>query len=87
MVNIEKAKELGKQEWEPFKLFDTSLSDFITEKRFGTDIFCPRCNSLKVRKNGFNKTMQRFFCADCNKSFSASTNTITHSSKKTFGKN
>ena len=66
------------------KLFDASFSDFITEKRFGTGVFCPRCNSKKVRKNGFNKTMQRFFCADCNKSFSASTNTITHSSKKTL---
>ena len=66
------------------KLFDASFSDFITEKRFGTGVFCPRCNSKKVRKNGFNKTMQRFFCADCKKSFSASTNTITHSSKKTL---
>ena len=66
------------------KLFDASFSDFITENRFSTGVFCPRCNSKKVRKNGFNKTMQRFFCADCNKSFSVSTNTITHSSKKTL---
>ena len=48
------------------KLFDTSFSDFIT-----------RCNSSKIRKNGFNKTMQRFFCTDCNKSFSASTCSYT----------
>lgn len=32
------------------KLFDASFSDFITEKRFGTGVFCPRCNSFKVRK-------------------------------------
>ena len=66
------------------KLFDVSFSDFIPEKRFGTGVFCSGCNSLKVRKNGFNKTMQRFFYTDFNKSFSASTNTITHSSKKTL---
>ena len=34
------------------KLFDASFRDFITEKRFGTGIFCPRCNSSKVHKNG-----------------------------------
>lgn len=32
------------------KLFDASFRDFITEKRFGTGIFCPRCNSSKVHK-------------------------------------
>ena len=61
------------------KLFDTSFSDFITEKRFGTGVFSPRSNSSKVRKNGFNKTMQRFFCTDCNKSFYASTCSYTGS--------
>ena len=66
------------------ELFDASFSDFIMEKRFGTGVFCSGCNSLKVRKNGFKKTMQRFFCTDFNKSFSAFTNTITHSSKKTL---
>lgn len=46
---------------------------------------CPNCGSLAFVKNGKTKTMrQKYTCKDCHKSFSDTTNSIVHSSKKSY---
>lgn len=45
---------------------------------------CPHCKSNKIVKNGFRGAIQRFICKDCNKSFTARTNTITEHSQKNY---
>lgn len=46
---------------------------------------CPNCGSLAFVKNGKTKTRrQKYTCKDCHKSFSDTTNSIVHSSKKNY---
>lgn len=67
--------------------FETRTSDTKTSKCI--DIYCPHCNSSKVKKNGHkaNKSgfmSQRFLCKDCGKTFNNRTKTITSSAKISF---
>lgn len=43
---------------------------------------CPRCNSKYYIKYGFFKSIQRYKCKNCNKTFSRTTNTLWSYSKK-----
>lgn len=43
---------------------------------------CPHCGSLKSRKNGVIKGVQRFICNDCKKNFRPSTGSATVNLKK-----
>ena len=43
---------------------------------------CRYCDSTKIRKRGFTSNkIQRYFCNDCNKTFTALTNTIFENHK------
>jgi transposase-like protein len=48
-------------------------------------ISCPRCGSITIIKNGKTKDKrQRYYCNDCNKSFSDNNNSIVYKSKHTY---
>ena len=50
-------------------------------------IYCPKCGSFHVNKNGKTKTgIQKLICSDCKKSFSYSTQSITYHSKYPYQK-
>lgn len=46
---------------------------------------CPHCGSFSFVKNGRTKSQrQKYYCKDCEKSFSDTTNTIAHRSRKSY---
>ena len=55
-----------------------SLTSFVSEGRFTDGVVCPHCGKKHVRRNGHRKDgAQKYVCAECGKSFTARTNTIT----------
>lgn len=59
--------------------FDNELTDHIKDIHV-----CPKCGSSNIKKNGHNKNTkhQMFFCKDCHKQFTATCNSLVHSTKK-----
>ena len=45
-------------------------------------IYCPKCGSFHLVKNGKAKGHQRFICQDCNQHFTEYRNTIFNLTKK-----
>lgn len=62
----------------------------IAEKTYNKQVIvnepcsCPRCKSIKIKKNGHNKNTgkQMYKCKECNKQFAQTVNTLMHSTKK-----
>lgn len=56
--------------------------DRLTESKESCS--CPRCKSVKIKKNGHNKNTkkQMYKCKECSKQFTEGVNSLTHSSKK-----
>ena len=50
-------------------------STAVIEGRFAVAASCPHCASEQVRRHGSVKGLQRYFCAECRKTFSALTGT------------
>lgn len=51
------------------------------------NLLCPDCGSTHILKNGKRKMgTQKLICAKCKKSFSPTTNTVMHYSKKSYAK-
>lgn len=62
-----------------------TLSSFVSEHRFTDGVVCPYCGKKHVRRNGHRKDgTQKYVCAECGKSFTARTNTITAGSTKSL---
>ncbi len=62
-------------------LLPANKNEFLTENR--KDTKCPFCGHSHVVKNGKSKSgMQHYLCRNCNKAFSASTNTILQNTCK-----
>ena len=60
-----------------------TLTSFASENRFTDGVVCPYCSKKHVRLNGHRKDgAQKYVCAECGKSFTAHTNTITAGSSK-----
>ncbi len=60
-----------------------SLTSFVSENKFTDGVVCPHCGKRHVVRNGHRKDgAQKYMCADCGKSFTARTNTITAGSPK-----
>lgn len=51
------------------------------DKTSGT--ICVHCGSSKIKKHGFKSGRQRYYCKDCNKTFTISTNSILYRSRLT----
>lgn len=67
------------------QLANTNYSEQL-EKHI-TDIHvCPICGSSNIKKNGHNKKTkhQMYFCKDCHKQFTATHNSLIHSTKKSI---
>lgn len=47
-------------------------------------IYCPRCHSRLIKKNGKYKNRQLYKCKDCNKKFNELTNTPFHHTRLTY---
>ena len=48
-------------------------------------LYCPRCHSSSFYRNGHTKIgKQKFLCKDCGKSFSTSTHTVLHATKRVY---
>lgn len=72
-------KNLSKEQKEELlKLLNTESMDSSTDKV----IYCPKCGSFHLIKNGKVKGHQRFICADCNQHFTEYRNTIFNLTKK-----
>lgn len=80
MIDIQKLyKNLTKeQKDELMKYIMTEQMEASTEKV----IYCPKCGSFHLVKNGKAKKHQRFICQDCKHHFTEYTNTIFHLTKK-----
>lgn len=59
--------------------FDNELIKYINDIHT-----CPKCGGSNIKKNGHNKKTkhQMFFCKDCHKQFTATHNSLVHSTKK-----
>lgn len=66
------------QKEELIRLLSTETMDSSTDKV----IYCPKCGSFHLVKNGKNKGHQYFICKDCGKTFVEYKNTIFSSTKK-----
>lgn len=79
--------ELNPQEVEILRNF---LNDYITFSSTNSNyvkkenITCPLCQSKNFKKNGKKNNVQRYFCYNCSKSFSSTTNTILYFRKLTY---
>lgn len=72
-------KKLSKEQKEELlKLLNTEAMDSSTDKV----IYCPKCGSFHLVKNGKVKGHQRFICQDCNQHFTEYRNTIFNLTKK-----
>lgn len=80
MIGINKIiKTLSKEQKEELlNLLDTEAMDSSTDKV----IYCPKCGSFHLVKNGKVKGHQRFICQDCNQHFTEYKNTIFNLTKK-----
>ena len=50
-------------------------STAVIEGRFAAAVSCPHCDSEQVRRHGSIKGLQRYFCTQCRRTFSALTGT------------
>ena len=72
-------KNLTKEQKEELlKLLNTEAMDSSTDKV----IYCPKCGSFHLVKNGKVRNHQRFICKDCQHHFTEYCNTIFNLSKK-----
>lgn len=80
MIDLNKIiKNLSKEQKEELlKLLNTEEMDSSTDKV----IYCPKCGSFHLAKNGKAKGHQRFICADCKTHFTEYRNTIFNLTKK-----
>lgn len=68
-------------------LFDNKINDRLTNQEYqknNMEIKCPFCNSFNFKKNGHKNGTQRYYCKNCNKFFSITTNTILNYAKVTY---
>ena len=49
-------------------------------------LYCPRCGSVNIDKNGKPNNKQNYICKDCNKKFNILTNTIFHHTHLSYAK-
>lgn len=55
------------------------------ERTSGSKQSCPLCGSFSIVKNGHTKAQrQKYYCKDCHKNFSDTTNTIAYRSRKSY---
>jgi len=80
MINLNKLiKSLSEEQKEDLlKLLSTSDMDSNTDKV----IYCPKCHSFHLVKNGKAKNHQRYICNDCKTHFTEYSNTIFNLTKK-----
>lgn len=80
LINILKSKE------ESILCSKISNHQIINrEHTKGSLKICPLCNSVHIVKNGHTKSgRQKYYCKNCKKSFSDTTNTIAFHSRKPF---
>lgn len=79
-----------------FQIIDTNKDAILSSKISNHQIIqrersknnkqsCPLCGSVSIVKNGHTKAnRQKYYCKDCHKSFSDTTNTIAYRSKKPY---
>lgn len=75
---LEKIKKLVEH------LLNYKMNDRITNQEYQKeilDINCPKCNTKNYKKNGHKNGTQRYYCKECYKSFSITTNTILRYTK------
>jgi transposase-like protein len=46
--------------------------------RWNSFAVCPHCNSLQVKKDGYYRSYQKYFCKECKRWFNDKTGTIFH---------
>ena len=61
---------------------DSSLNHFITENRFASGVFCPHCKNTHIKRNGHKRSIHRYMCLSCRKTFNIATNTIVSGTTK-----
>ncbi len=49
------------------------------------NIYCPKCKSTNIKKNGKYKNRQLYKCKDCNRKFNELTNTPFHHTRLNYG--
>jgi transposase-like protein len=61
---------------------DYDLNAMEKQSRSSVPLRCPHCEGTKIKKNGIIKSVQRYFCNDCNKNFRSNTGSATSYLKK-----
>ena len=81
MIKVMTKSELQQLKSEVENLIE---SEMIKEREsFSTIEVCPHCGSEHIKKNGKCTSRQRYYCNECHKSFSETTNTFIFHSKVT----
>jgi predicted Zn finger-like uncharacterized protein len=62
-----------------------ALHGILGRERTNRTLACPQCGSVHFVKNGKTaQSRQKYRCRECKKSFSNTTDSITHSTKKSY---
>jgi transposase-like protein len=62
-----------------------AIHGILRRERMSRALVCPKCGSIHFVKNGKTRqARQKYRCMDCQKSFSDTTDSITHSTKKSY---
>ena len=61
-----------------------TISQYVEKEKSTEDIICPCCHSKHIVRNGHRKEdgKQRYLCRECDKSFTADTNTVVTGTRK-----
>ena len=81
LIKVMTKSELQQLKSEVEKLIEKEI---VKERESFTSIeVCPYCGSIHIKKNGKSSLRQRYYCNNCHKSFSQTTNTFIFHSKVT----
>ena len=85
--NIDELREIIDELNQKLQLLENgkeAICDMILKgKQF---LYCPRCGSVNIDKNGKPNNKQNYICKDCNKKFNILTNTIFHHTHLSYAK-
>lgn len=86
--STKQAKKVRKELSEKETLFLQCCRDnrIYDEEKDDLIMVCPYCESIHIKKNGFRRGKQNYFCNDCGKSFIDNIGTVVYRSKLPFDK-
>lgn len=83
--DIDELRNIIKELNNKLKMMETSkqaIYDMVLKEK--QLLFCPKCGSVNINKNGKYNNRQNYICKECNKKFNVLTNTVFHHTHLTY---